>query len=176
MKAFRRFVPAALAVFVLSVFALAFDVQTDYDKKADFSQYKTFSWIKVKTTDPLWQDRIKEAVGRELQAKGLQQVDSGGDVALDAVGSAKDQQEYTTFYNGMGPWWWRGFGGETTTTVTNYRVGTLVVDMYDAKTHRLIWRGTSSDTLSSKPSKNEKKLDKDVARMFDKFPPKNTKE
>jgi hypothetical protein len=64
------------------------------------------------------------------------------------------------------------FGNEATTTVENYRVGTLVVDMYDAQNKRLVWRGTSTDTLSDKPENNEKKLDKAVDKMFKDFPPK----
>jgi hypothetical protein len=35
----------------------------------------------------------------------------------------------------------------------------------------LIWRGSSSETLSEKPEKNEKKLEKAVEDMFKKFPP-----
>ena len=80
-----------------------------------------------------------------------------------------------TFYDGFGGgWYWRGFGGfgEATTTVDTYRVGTLVVDMFDASTKNLIWRGVSSDTLSSNPEKNTKKLDENVHKMFEHFPPK----
>jgi hypothetical protein len=173
MKVFRYFGPMIVATLILVGSTLA-DVHTDYDHKADFSRYHTYQWIKVQTTDPLWQQRISEAVDHELQAKGWQRVDSGADVALSAVGATHNQQEYQTFYNGLGGWRWRGMG-ETTTTVENYPVGTLVLDMYDGRNHQLIWRGTSSDTLSSKPSKNEKKLDKDVSKMFDKFPPKTDK-
>jgi hypothetical protein len=57
---------------------------------------------------------------------------------------------------------WRGFGPETTITVQTYTIGTLVLDMYDANTKRLIWRGTATDTLSEKPEKNENKLNKAI--------------
>ena len=54
MKALRHLIPTVLAVFALSAVGLAFDdVQTDYDKKADFSHYKTYSWMKVQTSNPL---------------------------------------------------------------------------------------------------------------------------
>jgi hypothetical protein len=176
MKFFRRLASPLLAVLIFSGIALAQlpdrDVQTDYDKKADFSQYHTYQWMKVQTTNPLWEQRIRDVVDKDLQSKGWQKMESGADVALTAVGSATNQQVYQTFYTGMGPWWWRGFGDETTTTVENYKVGTLVLDMYDTRTKRLIWRGTARDTLSDKPSKNEKKLDKTVDKMFEKFPPK----
>ena len=72
-----------------------------------------------------------------------------------------------------GGWWWGGWGARTaTTTVENQPVGTLVLDMYDAGNHRLIWRGMAADTLSEKPEKNENKLQKTATKMFKDFPPK----
>ena len=61
--------------------------------------------------------------------------------------------------------------GEATTTEQDYKEGTLVIDLYDAKTKQLIWRGSAEDTLSEKEAKNEKNLDKGVAKMFKGFPP-----
>jgi hypothetical protein len=161
---------AVLALFCCA--AMAQDVHTDYDKKANFSQYHTYYWAKVKTTDPLWEQRIQDAVDRSLQAKGWQKVQSDGDVALTAVGSSQTKQEYQTFYDGMGGWRWRGFGDESTTTEQDYKVGSLVLDLYDGKSKQLVWRGTASDTLSKNPEHNEKELDKAVAKMFKNFPPK----
>jgi hypothetical protein len=51
-------------------------------------------------------------------------------------------------------------------------VGTLVVDMFDSATKKLIWRGSVSDILSNKPNKNEKELEIDVHKMFEHFPPR----
>jgi hypothetical protein len=51
----------------------------------------------------------------------------------------------------------------------------LVVDLYDAKTKQLLWRGSSSDTLSNNSNKNIKNLDKGVQKMFKKFPPGSSK-
>ncbi|HWF46702.1 MAG TPA: DUF4136 domain-containing protein, partial [Bryobacteraceae bacterium] len=56
-------------------------------------------------------------------------------------------------------------------TTENYKVGTLVVDLFDASNKQLIWRGSASDTLSDKSEKNIKNLDKGVQKMFDHFPP-----
>jgi hypothetical protein len=66
---------------------------------------------------------------------------------------------------------WSGFA-DATTYVENYTVGTLVVDMFDSRTKRLIWRGSASDVVSGKPEKDEKKLNEAVSKMFDHFPPK----
>ena len=149
-------------------------VKTDYDRNANFSQYKTFSWQKVQTADQLWVSRIKEAVNASLTARGLTPVESGGDVAIVAIETTQNQQTLNTFYDGFGGGWrWRGFGGfgDATTTTETYKVGTLVVDLFDAHSKTLIWRGSSSDTLSDKSDKNIKNLDKGVQKMFDHFPP-----
>jgi hypothetical protein len=158
--------------------ALAQQIQTDFDHQANFSQYKTYSWQEIKASDTLWDARIKDAVNAQLAAKGWTQVDSGGDVAIVAIKTTQTQRTLQTFYDGMGGGWrWRGFGGfgESTTTEQDYKEGTLVVDMYDTKTKQLIWRGSAEDTLSDKADKNEKKLEKGVAKMFKSFPPRSTK-
>jgi len=170
MKFVRIPVSAIAALLVVSAAAMAQDVKTDYDHHTNFAQFHTYYWAKVQTTDPLWENRIEDAVDHQLQAKGWQKVQSGGDVALAAVGSARNEKEYQTFYDGMGGWRWGGFG-ETTTQVENYPVGSLVLDMYDAHNKQLVWRGVASDSLSDKPEKNEKKLDKAVGKMLDHFPP-----
>jgi hypothetical protein len=78
-----------------------------------------------------------------------------------------------TFYDGFGGGWrWRGFGDSTATTTTEItRVGTLVVDIFDAQTQKLIWRGKQSDALSGNPQKNAERLAKDLGGMFKHFPP-----
>jgi Domain of unknown function (DUF4136) len=158
--------------FVLTAASFAQQVKTDYDHNASFGQYKTFSWEKVQTRDPLLVDRIKGAVNGALAAKGWTQVESGGDVSVVAMEITHNQQTLNTFYDGFGGGWrWGGFGDATTTTDT-YQVGTLVVDLFDAKAKTLIWRGSSSDTLSNNADKNTKNLDKGVQKMFAHFPPR----
>ena len=61
--------------------------------------------------------------------------------------------------------------GTATTTVSEYMVGTLVVDIFDAKTKALMFRGTASDEISDKPEKNVKKVQKAADKMFKDFPP-----
>jgi len=163
-------------MFLFAGVASAQQVKTDYDRGTNFAQYKTYSWENVKTKDQLDVDRIKSAVNAALAAKGWTQVDSGGDVSIVAMVITSTQQTLNPFYNGMGGGWgWRRFGGggfgEATTTTDTYKVGTVVVDLFDTKTKQLIWRGNSSDTLSSNSDKNIKNLDKGVEKMFKKFPP-----
>jgi hypothetical protein len=169
----KRKIFASVGIVLLSATALfGQQVKTDYDRNTDFGQYKTYSWEKVQTQDPLWIDRIQEAVNAALAAKGWTQVPSGGNVAIVAIEMARDQQTLDTFYNSFGRGWrWTGGFGDATTTVNTYKVGTLVVDLFDANSKKLIWRGSSSDTLSDKSDTNIKNLEKGVQKMFDHFPP-----
>jgi hypothetical protein len=162
-----------LALFLAHA-SFAQQVKTDYDRAANFSQYKTFSWEKVQTPDPLWVDRIKAAVDAALAAKGWTQVESGGDISIVAIEMNRDHQTLNTFYDDFGGGFrWRGFGGfgESTTTPETYTVGTLVVDLFDAKTKDLVWRGVSSGMLSDKSNKNIESLNKGVQKLFQHFPP-----
>jgi hypothetical protein len=98
-------------------------------------------------------------------------------------GATEVKKDLNTFYSGgvYGGWGyggWAGYGmgvASSTTSVNEYTVGTLVVDMFDAKTKKLIFRGTASDELSDKPKKNAQKVEKASDKMFKNFPPKPDK-
>jgi hypothetical protein len=179
----QRRIWSSMAIAILSAtILLAQQVKTDYDRNADFSRYKTYSWENVHTRNPLWVDRIKAAVNSVLAEKGWTEVQSGGDVSIMALEMTKDHRTLNTYYDNFGGGWgWRwggGFGdgfGTSTTTEDTYRVGTLVIDVFDTNTKKLIWRGSASDTLSDKSDKNIKNLDKGVQKMFDHFPPETSK-
>ena len=158
----------------LRVFAV--DIKTDYDHSANFSQYKTYSWLKVQAGDSLWADRIQQDVDAQLAAKGWTRVASNGNASVSAFQSTHDQQNLETFYDGLGGGWGRrGFGGggmgmaTTTTDVT--KVGTLVVDIFNSQTKQLLWHSKESADLKGSPAKNATALSKDVDSMFKHFPP-----
>jgi hypothetical protein len=162
--------------------SFATEIKTDYDRSADFARYKTFCWQKVETTNPLWIDRIKAAVNSALTAKGWTRTEpnSGCGVALVAIEIKRDHDTVNTFYDsfgggGWGGWGWRGFGadgfGESTSTTDTYQTGTLIVDLFDAKSKNLVWRGSATDTLSDKSDKNIKTLNSSVHKLFERFPP-----
>jgi hypothetical protein len=81
-----------------------------------------------------------------------------------------------TWYDDFGGGWhWHGFGSGMATTIEEETpVGTLMVDIFDTPSQKLIWRGIASGTLTGKPEKDEKKMDKAVTEMFKKFPPRPT--
>ena len=176
MSSKRKIMPLIVIVISLATISFAQVVRTDYDRNANFSQYKTFSFEKIQTRNQLFVDRITSAISSALTAKGLSQVSSGGDISIVAMEMTKTQQTLNTFYDNFGGGWgWRGGGddfGEATTTTDTYKVGTLVVDLFDANSKKLIWRGSESDALSNNSSKNIKNLDKGVEKLFKAFPPK----
>jgi hypothetical protein len=161
----------AMVLLAAAALVSAADVSTDYDHHAGFGQIHTYSWIGVRAGDSLWQDRIMRAVDNELQAKGWQKVESGGDAGVSAFGRTSERDNIETFYTGFPGWRWRGWGGMATTDVVPERIGNLTVDVFAGNSKELIWRGRASEVLSSKPEKNDKKLDETVNKMFKHFPP-----
>ncbi len=170
-------VQRAAFVFMLIVFGLvapsfAQTVKTDYDRNADFSRYKTYSWTTVETASPLWVDRIKAAVNIELAGKGWTQVAKAGDVSIAAVETTREHLATETYSGGFenSRWDWTNSGHDY--VVKREQVGTLVVSLFDNNTNKLVWRGSSANTLSNKSKKNIKHFENGVQELFEHFPPK----
>lgn len=78
-----------------------------------------------------------------------------------------EQKEMVAPGFGFGPWGWGGPGA----MVDTYLQGTLIVDLYDAKTKKMVRRGVATDTVSDKTARNTQHIDKAVGKMFEKYPP-----
>jgi hypothetical protein len=178
MKLLSRLVLAGVAL-ALAGTAQAQDVKVDFDQAASFATIKTFS-IKLGTTwgNEIQQKRVLDEFTQALVEKGWTLVSTGpADAEVMVHGASQVKKDLNTFYSGMGGYGYRGFGGgagTATTTVSEYLVGTLVVDIFDAKKN-LIWRGIAQDELSDKTEKNIKKLGKASDKMFKDFPPGSAK-
>ena len=167
---------------LLRAVLVAQSVTRDWDKKYDFSTVKTFA-MKIGTSwgNQLSENKVLADMAEALTEKGWKQLQSESDANVVVVIHGATQQKHTlnTFYSGMGGYGYRGYGGMTmgsgTTTVSEYTVGTLVVDMFDTKTKNLLYRGTASDELNKDPKKNEKKIDKAAQKLFKDFPQKDKK-
>jgi hypothetical protein len=158
--------------------AFAQDVKVDFDKDADFTHIKTFSIdIATKWGNPLGEKRVLTEITQGITEKGWAVAEAGkADAVVVLHGATEKQKSLNTFYSGgYGGYGWRGYGaggmGTSTTTVSEYMVGTLVVDIFDAKTKQLLYRGIAQDELSDKPEKNAKKLAKASDKLFKDFPP-----
>ena len=170
-------ITAALAL--ASTAAFAQEVKTDYDHAANFSAIKTFQ-AKIATSwnNQISEKRVLDEITQALTEKGWKAVDANPDALVLLHGATEKQKSLNTFYSGggYGGYGYRGWGGmggmgTATTTTSEYLVGTLVVDIYDAKTKALMYRGTATDELSDKPEKNAKKLQKASDKLFKDFPP-----
>ena len=161
----------------LPALAIAQDVKIDYDKAFNFAPVKTYA-IKIGTTwgNPLGEKCAIAEIEQELTKKGWSTAE---ETAADAIvilhGATSQKHSLNTFYSGYGGGYrWGGWGGTmstATTTVHEYTVGTMVVDIYDAKSKNLVFRGIAQDELSDKPEKNVKKMEKASEKLFKKFPP-----
>ncbi|PWT88507.1 MAG: hypothetical protein C5B54_10550 [Acidobacteria bacterium] len=170
----------AMALFMTCSAVFAQDVNADYDKAYDFSKLKTFN-MKIGTSwgNPITEKRVIDEFTSALTKKGWTATDeASADAEVVIHGATQQKHDVNTFYSGYGGWGYYGWGGGMTsahTTVSQYTVGTLVCDIFDAKAKQLVFRGTASDEVSDKPEKNAKKITKAAEKMFKKFPPGSEK-
>ena len=163
-----RFIPILLILFVaLAIPCYAQKVNVDYNKEFDFNSLKTYSWQKgTPAANPLMEQRIVKAIEYNLAMKGFQQVESSPDFYVVSHASTKEELDITEWGYGRPRW-----GYSSTVDVEKVLVGTLIVDILEAKDKQLVWRGVATDSASDKPEKNEKKINKAAEKMFKKFPP-----
>jgi hypothetical protein len=160
--------------------AWAQDVKIDFDPAANFAAIKSFN-IKLGTSwgNTISEKRVMDEFTQSLTEKGWKLAPEGqGDALVVVHGASQVKKDLNTFYSGMGGYGYRGWGGgmgTATTTVNEYTVGTLVVDIFEAKSKSLMWRGIAQDELSDKTEKNIKKLGKASDKMFKEFPPGSKK-
>ena len=150
------------------------------DRRVNFGSYRNYSWLNLHAHSTPWGARIKTAINSTLASKGLTQVDSAGDVSIVVLEMTKEHQTLSSYYDqeGYGGWGWRwggGFPDPPTDSEEVYEEGTLVVDLFDSRTKKVIWRGSSKNTLSGKLTDDDKKLKRDVNKLFAHFPPKPEK-
>src|SRR4029077_13729818 len=98
MKFLSKIAASIGVTLALAAVSFAQHVETDYDHSANFGQYKTYSWERIQTKDPLLVDRIKAAVNSALAAHGWTEVPSGGDAEVFAIETTQNQQTLDTFY------------------------------------------------------------------------------
>lgn len=151
-------------------------ITVDYDRAADFSKLRTYTWVQPDTLpmSPLLWGQFVAAVDGELAQKGLVAVDSLPDIYISAFAGLPDETVVDTDRHGYGygpGWYYGGAPMGSRTTVAQYTRGTLVVDLWDAETKRLVWRGTGSDIASDDPAVNAEKIRAGVQGMFRRYPP-----
>ena len=175
-------------------------VVVDYDKSVDFSKFTTFEyygWAEEsdEILNPFNKKRIESAFGKEFSKRGMKLVEEGGDLIVTLYIVTKEKTSYSATstsmgmygggyggYYGYGPryGWGPGHGMGTSYTSYNeydYTVGTLIIDIYDAKKEQLIWESIGSRTLNQDQTSEakEQSIKKTANNMMSKYPVKPLK-
>jgi hypothetical protein len=171
-----RIATLTLAGLVAATAASAQSVSYDFDKSADFSKLRTYAWTAgTEIKDELNHKRIVAAVDAELAARGMVKVeaDAGPDVLVAYHASFDRDLQISGFSSGFGPYRF-GPARSGSARVEEILVGTLVVDVIDAKAHTIVWRGTATKEVDVKasPEKRDKNIKKGAEKLFKSFPPR----
>ena len=164
-----KFALCAVLVSIVSTIAFGQDVSVNFNHSQSFSGYHTYAWGSDnanKVQDSILAQVAVQNIDTALQGKGWTKVteDQNPDVIVTANGGMKQQTSYSA-------WGMRGIGGGMGGITPEQNViGTLIVDLYDAKTQSLIWRGIGQGTLSNNGSKNQQQLQKAIVKMFKQWP------
>ena len=165
----------------------AFPVQSDYDADADFAGYRTWYWLPASPTgDPridndLVDTRIRRAVEQSLADRGYTKTSTGeGNFGVGYHGFIQGKIDVRTIdrYYGYGPGWGR-YGAyypgpvATETYVDQYDEATLILDIVDRRSRKLVWRGSTSARVRAEetPDKRDQRTRQAVDAILAKFPP-----
>jgi hypothetical protein len=161
---------------LLGTVVLAQSVTYDYDRAANFSNYKTYAWTRgTELSDELNHVRVVRAIDAALVSKGLVRVEEGAnpDVRVAYHASFDKNLEITGSADGWGPFG-LGPGGWGSARVQPVLVGTLVIDISDARRGAIVWRGLASSDIrpTDKPESRDRKITKATEKMLRNYPPK----
>ena len=170
-----------LASFILCTVVQAQKTSAAFDEKVDFSSYKTFAFDKDGARNPFVNTLIVEAVERELISRGLTKATVEPDLKVVYLAATVPnlQVQNVPFYHVVNPAY-SGMVGSSTMNMWDVTTGTLVIDLLDRKSDRVVFRGTITDVLQRAPSADlkadakivSKPINKGVAKIFKKYPVK----
>jgi hypothetical protein len=183
----RRILIGLAVSALLPTTAIAQKVSYDYDRSQDFSQLRTYAFKDTAPLDktdyetttydsPFTVERVRAAIAAQLEGRGMKRDDENPDVYIVTRQTFEKMQNYYAY----SPYGWGGYGyygygwgpGYTNIYVEDYVVGTLTIDVQDAATGELLWRGVGTKTVDqdAKPEKRDRKIVKAVNKIFKKYP------
>lgn len=153
-------------------------VASDYDQQANFAQYNTYAFFKpgIDKADisDLDKKRILRAIEEEMAEKGFTKSE---DPDLLVSIFTKTNENINIYQNNMmgygygwgwHPWYW----GAGQNTVNRTSEGTLYIDLIDADQKELVWQGMGTGALASDVDRKQKRINKIVSEILEKYPPK----
>ncbi len=178
MRPILRLASVAAAAIVLTGCA-TMNVSSQVQRDLSFSQYHTFDWGEPDTlpandprlATPFFRDHLEGAVERALAAKGFAHASStaGADLLFHYHASIDERIDVNRTDRDLG----YGYQGNGGVTVNSFEAGTIVIDVVDAKTKRVIWRGWAQHSLEGVLDNQDRLadlIDTAVSRMMARFP------
>lgn len=160
-------------------------ITVDLDKEANFTNYKSVTFLgwqedSDKLMNDIDKERMRNAFVTEFKARGMEKGGDNADLAITlymVLEQKTSTTAYTNYYGGggygrygRGSWGWGNGYANTTYSESDYIKGTLVMDVYDNGTNKLIWQAVASGTVKENPKKREKSIPKTVNKLMKKFP------
>lgn len=182
MKSLQAIVFVLIAAMLASCSPVT--VLSDTKDETDFSQFKTYSFLgwqadSEQELDQEDKDIIYAAFEKEFTARGMSFVPQGGDVdvSLFIVFNKKTGVSRYNKYTGSAhgaydlydTGWAYGYSG-TRYSQRSYRMGTLIVDVFDGKKKKQIWQGAINSKVMEKRERRATTIPKKVALLMQKFP------
>jgi hypothetical protein len=177
---------------VVAACSSSINVNYDFDQRANFQKYKTFQWLSqplptgstsakvAMERNSLLAGRIERAVKEQLTAKGMTAVSENPDVYVTYFAGRQDKVDIQSWGYGYGYGRYGGmygaggtYGGGGTIDTYNYTEGTLIIDIVDASTKELAWRGTAQGVLDDNPTPQQmdENVKNVVTRILANYPP-----
>ncbi len=168
------------ALFMLAYSCSSVKVVTTSVEGVDFRQYKTIEYLgwsegSEELVNQVDKDRIVEAVGAELRSRSFERADEGADLVISLFLVLNEETGFSDYNNHYEGYYGIGnFGGASTAPFeeNEYTVGTLIIDILDAKTKLLVWQGIGTKTVDENPETREKSIPKSIAKIMAEFPVK----
>lgn len=169
-----------IAIFsILSLFAFTscnvVSVTTDYDREANFTTYKTYSFhekgLEKLAINDLDKRRIVAAIEQNLAIKGFTQVTTQPDLLINVLASSTKEIDVNDNL-GYGPYgYYGGYWGGAYPTVSEYTAGKIIIDIIDDKRNILVWQGVGSGLNLSNIDNKAERIPKAIDEILSKFPP-----
>ena len=171
-----KFLPLLLLFVLVSCSSVR--VYQDFDKNADFSQYKTYAYhksgIDKAEISDLDKKRILRSIDEVMTTKGFTKSENP-EVLINFTTKEREQVDVNQFNAGWGfgwGWGWNPWLWGNTTSVNRYTEGILTIDIIDAKKKELIWQGEGEGALTKRTEKKDEKIKEFVSKILEQYPPK----
>ena len=156
-------------------------VNYDYDQNVEWGKFKTYGWMAAPQSPadpnsplqntPLLQQRVHNSVDFEMQQRGITMADDPDLLVVYHIGTQEKIQVTDWGYRYSDYYW--GYGGRQI-DVYQFTEGSLVIDLVDAETQNLVWRGTGTgvvDQSQKSPEEMQDRANNVIQKIMESFPP-----